>query len=102
MVESPVVGIGSRLVGLGAAGEATVLLLDLLDDENIMLEGFLVEWELTRLAKGLGTAGVVANKRFFVEMDVHMLFEVLAERKLLRTEGAGKAAVLHVRGEVAA
>jgi hypothetical protein len=43
MVESPVVGIGSRLVGLGAAGEATVLLLDLLDDENIMLEGFLVE-----------------------------------------------------------
>ena len=35
-------------------------------------------------------------------MDVHMLFEVLAERKLLRTEGAGKAAVLHVRGEVAA
>jgi len=43
MVESPVVGIGSRLVGLGAAGEATVLLLDLLDDENIMFEGFLVE-----------------------------------------------------------
>ena len=42
-VESPIVGIGSRLVGLGAAGEATVLLLDLLDDENIMFEGFLVE-----------------------------------------------------------
>jgi 5-carboxymethyl-2-hydroxymuconate isomerase len=65
-----------------------------------MFESLLVQRQLTCLSKRLSTAGVVANKRFLVEVDVHMLFQILAQRKFLRTKRTGKSTFLHVRGQV--
>ena len=44
-----------------------------------MLEGLLVKRKFTRLSERLIAAWVIANERFFVQVDVHVFLQVLTE-----------------------
>jgi hypothetical protein len=75
---------------------------DLRDEENIVLERFLVHTELASLTEPGVAANVVAQERLLILVDITVFLEVLGEREFLCTLWAGELALFDVGGEVAA
>ena len=79
-----------------------MLRIGTLDDEHVMLESLLMERKFTGLTERLIAAWVVAHERFFVQVDVHVLLQVLTQSEFSGTERTRELTFLLVRRQVSA
>ena len=86
---------GNELLGLFKACLASCSLAHVVDWEDYVLMELLVHGKLARLAERFIAASMLAFERLLTCVDVHMLLQILAKRKALKTTLAG--VLLNVR-----